>query len=54
MTKYAHQRIGWFRFEVTDSGVGISAAQRKAVFGEFSQFDRNELQGGGESMNEIK
>eukprot|EP00597_Dinobryon_sp_UTEXLB2267_P014201 CAMPEP_0170106806 /NCGR_PEP_ID=MMETSP0020_2-20130122/5603_1 /TAXON_ID=98059 /ORGANISM="Dinobryon sp., Strain UTEXLB2267" /LENGTH=425 /DNA_ID=CAMNT_0010331223 /DNA_START=272 /DNA_END=1545 /DNA_ORIENTATION=+ len=41
--------IGWFRFEVVDSGVGISAEQQKSVFGEFTQFNRNELQGGGGS-----
>jgi len=29
--------------------VGISAEQQKAVFGEFTQFNRNELQGGGDN-----
>lgn len=36
-----------FRVEVSDSGVGIAPENHHRVFGEFSQFKRNELQGGG-------
>mmetsp|Transcript_30754 Transcript_30754/g.42079 ORF Transcript_30754/g.42079 Transcript_30754/m.42079 type:complete len:787 (-) Transcript_30754:184-2544(-) len=39
--------VGWFRFEVTDSGVGLSAEQQKAVFEEFTHFKQNKLHGGG-------
>ena len=39
--------IGVFRVEVVDSGVGIDPAFQDKVFGEFNQFNRNELQGGG-------
>jgi signal transduction histidine kinase len=39
--------VGWLRVEVTDTGAGIDIENQKNVFGEFSQFDRNKLQGGG-------
>ena len=39
--------MGVLRVEVSDSGVGIDPANRNKVFGEFAQFNRNELQGGG-------
>ena len=42
--------IGWFRFDVTDSGVGISAEQQKAVFEEFTYFTQNKLYGGGKKF----
>ena len=41
-----------FRLEVEDSGVGIEPADQGKVYGEFNQFNRNELQGGG-SLNEV-
>jgi len=39
--------VGWLRVEVTDTGAGIALENQKNVFGEFTQFDRNKLQGGG-------
>jgi len=41
--------VGVFRLEVVDSGAGIAEEDQKKVFGEFAQFNRNELQGGGGS-----
>lgn len=38
---------GYFRVEVIDHGVGIAAKDQGRVFGEFAQFNRNKLQGGG-------
>ena len=46
--KVAHS-VGVFRLEVADSGAGIEEEDQKKVFGEFAQFNRNELQGGGAS-----
>ena len=40
--------VGLLRVDVTDSGVGIALEVQGRVFGEFNQFDRNNLQGGGE------
>ena len=37
--------------EVTDSGAGLSEEEQKAVFGEFTQFNKNKLQGGGDLFN---
>ena len=49
--------VGVLRVEVSDSGAGIEPINRDKVFGQFSQFNRNELQGGGRylysSLNEI-
>ena len=45
--KYGEDAVGYLRVEVTDSGVGLSEDEQARVFGEFAQFDRNELQGGG-------
>ena len=39
--------IGLLRVDVTDTGVGIALEDQDRVFGEFNQFDRNNLQGGG-------
>ena len=39
--------VGVLRVEVSDSGAGIEPINRDMVFGQFSQFNRNELQGGG-------
>ena len=39
--------MGYLRVEVKDSGVGLSEEEQKNVFGEFTQFNKNELQGGG-------
>ena len=39
--------MGFLRVEVTDSGVGLSSEEQKKIFGEYSQFDIKELQGGG-------
>ena len=45
--------VGWFRFEVIDSGVGMSVEQQKAVFEEFTHFKKNKLHGGGENSPHI-
>ena len=45
--------VGWFRFEVIDSGVGMSVEQQKAVFEEFTHFKKNKLHGGGENSAHI-
>jgi len=39
--------VGVLRVEVTDNGAGIAPEDQKKVFGEFTQFNKNELQGGG-------
>ena len=40
--------MGVFRVEVKDSGVGLTEEEQRKIFGEFTQFNKNELQGGGE------
>lgn len=40
--------VGYLRVEVADTGVGIALENQENVFGEFSQFNRNKLQGGGD------
>ena len=45
----AEKPAGVLRFEVIDTGKGISAENQKKVFGEFAQFDANENQAGGGS-----
>ncbi len=45
--KFGKDAVGYLRIEVTDSGVGLSEDERARVFGEFTQFNRNDLQGGG-------
>lgn len=39
--------VGLLRVEVTDTGAGILQTDQHKVFGEFTQFNRNQLQGGG-------
>ena len=39
--------MGCLRVEVTDSGVGLTAEEQSNLFGEFTQFNKNELQAGG-------
>eukprot|EP00597_Dinobryon_sp_UTEXLB2267_P002513 CAMPEP_0170059442 /NCGR_PEP_ID=MMETSP0019_2-20121128/1716_1 /TAXON_ID=98059 /ORGANISM="Dinobryon sp., Strain UTEXLB2267" /LENGTH=737 /DNA_ID=CAMNT_0010264689 /DNA_START=629 /DNA_END=2842 /DNA_ORIENTATION=+ len=41
--------VGYLRVEVTDTGAGIAMENQENVFGEFAQFNRNKLQGGGGS-----
>mmetsp|Transcript_30767 Transcript_30767/g.42093 ORF Transcript_30767/g.42093 Transcript_30767/m.42093 type:complete len:831 (+) Transcript_30767:70-2562(+) len=41
--------VGYLRVEVTDTGAGIAKEHQESVFGEFAQFNRNKLQGGGGS-----
>ena len=42
--------VGLLRVDVTDSGVGIDQEDQGRVFGEFNQFNRNDLQGGGNRL----
>ncbi len=39
--------VGTLRVEVTDTGAGLSEVEQNAIFGEFTQFNKNKLQGGG-------
>jgi len=41
--------VGSLRIDVKDNGAGISVENQRRVFGEFAQFDKNNLQGGGGS-----
>ena len=43
--------VGYLRVDVTDSGVGIAKDDQSKVFGQFEQFNKNELQGGGENFH---
>jgi signal transduction histidine kinase len=45
----ADKQIGKLLIEVIDTGRGISAENKKKVFGEFVQFDANDTQAGGGS-----
>eukprot|EP01035_Chromulina_nebulosa_P069226 gene69226-biopygen2402 len=47
--KFGPDAVGCFRVEITDSGVGLSEDEQRNIFGEFTQFNKNELQGGGGS-----
>ena len=40
--------MGTLRVEVKDSGAGLSEEEQKTMFGEFKQFNKNKLQGGGD------
>ena len=42
--------IGMLRIDVADTGVGISPQSQQKLFGEFVQFNPNELQGGGSEL----
>ena len=39
--------MGVFRVAVTDSGAGLSQEEQQNIFGEFTQFNKNTLQAGG-------
>jgi CheY-like chemotaxis protein len=41
--------VGSLRIDVKDNGAGISLENQRRVFGEFAQFDKKKLQGGGGS-----
>jgi signal transduction histidine kinase len=45
--QFGPDAVGVFRVEVTDSGVGLTEDEQRNIFGEFTQFNKNELQGGG-------
>ena len=45
--------MGVLRVEVIDTGAGIAEEDQAKVFGEFAQFNRNELQGGGEKRSKL-
>lgn len=42
--------VGILRVEVTDSGAGLTQQEQKSIFGEFTQFNKNKLQAGGDSI----
>ena len=47
MMQFGPDAVGVFRVAVKDSGVGLSEVEQKTIFGEFTQFNKNELQSGG-------
>ena len=47
MMQFGKDAVGYLRVDVTDSGVGLSELEQRNVFGEFTQFNKNDLQGGG-------
>eukprot|EP01036_Dinobryon_divergens_P062061 gene62061-biopygen42098 len=47
--KFGPDAVGFFRVAVTDSGVGLTEDEQRNIFGEFTQFNKNELQSGGGS-----
>ena len=48
--QFGVEAVGFFRMEVVDTGVGLSAEDQKRIFGEFTQFKNSELHGGGKSL----
>eukprot|EP01036_Dinobryon_divergens_P061853 gene61853-biopygen30372 len=44
--KFGKDAVGYLRVDVTDSGVGLSEEEQRNIFGEFTQFNKNELQRG--------
>ena len=48
--KFGKDAVGYLRVDVTDSGVGLSEEEQRNIFGEFTQFNKNELQRGGTSI----
>eukprot|EP00597_Dinobryon_sp_UTEXLB2267_P019082 CAMPEP_0201105420 /NCGR_PEP_ID=MMETSP0812-20130820/45790_1 /ASSEMBLY_ACC=CAM_ASM_000668 /TAXON_ID=98059 /ORGANISM="Dinobryon sp., Strain UTEXLB2267" /LENGTH=1046 /DNA_ID=CAMNT_0047365263 /DNA_START=202 /DNA_END=3342 /DNA_ORIENTATION=+ len=49
ISKFGVEAVGIFRLEVVDTGVGLSVNDQQKIFGEFIQFNKDELQGGGGS-----
>ena len=47
MIQFGPDAVGYLRVAVTDSGAGLSEDEQRIIFGEFTQFNKNELQGGG-------
>lgn len=45
--------VGTLRVEVTDNGAGIALEDRDRVFGELTQFNSDELRGGGELLSSL-
>jgi len=39
--------MGCLRVEVEDGGAGLSEEEQRKIFGEFTQFNKNEVRGGG-------
>eukprot|EP01036_Dinobryon_divergens_P028060 gene28060-biopygen22994 len=48
--KFGPDAVGYLRVEIVDSGVGLSEDEQRNVFQEFTQFNKNELQGGGSGL----
>eukprot|EP01035_Chromulina_nebulosa_P069251 gene69251-biopygen6297 len=44
--KFGKDAVGCLRVEVSDSGVGLTAEEQRNLFGEFTQYNKNELQAG--------
>jgi len=43
--------VGYLRVDVSDSGAGIAKEDQCKVFGQFAQFNKSELQGGGKYIS---
>ena len=53
-TSYSHsgvKRYGELVVEIADQGAGIDSSHLHKLFGQFTQFNRNELQGGGRMIH---
>ena len=48
--QFGPDAVGYLRVEIIDSGVGLSEDEQRNVFEEFTQFNKNELQSGGNSV----